>query len=295
MIVEIDQNSGFCYGVVRAIRMAEIELQKSTPLYCLGDIVHNDQEVARLHALGMEPVNHVGLGSLRAARLMIRAHGEPPETYRLAQEQELLITDATCPVVLHLQRKVHDAYKETLLNGGQVVIYGKPGHAEVNGLVGQTDNSALVVESESDVFRMDVTKPIYLFSQTTNSIEGFWMLQQAIERRRAELSVLPDVVFLANNTICRYVANREQKLSEFSRKYAVILFVSGLKSSNGKVLYEVCRKANPRAYRVSHPSEVRPEWILGSTSVGVCGATSTPHWVMSQVAEKVQEIARATG
>lgn len=293
MIVEIDQNSGFCYGVVRAIRMAEKELQEGTPFYSLGDIVHNEQEVARLHALGMAPINHANLGSLHAARVMIRAHGEPPETYRLAQKQGLLITDATCPVVLHLQNIVHAAYRESLESGGQVVIYGKPGHAEVNGLVGQTENSAVVIESEADVSRLDVTKPVYLFSQTTNSIDGFRMVQQAIERRREELSVPAKVVFRANNTICRYVASREEKLSEFSRKYAVILFVSGMKSSNGKVLYEVCRKANPCAYRVSQPSEVRPEWILGFASVGVCGATSTPHWVMSQVAEKVKEISNS--
>ncbi len=290
MKVEIDQNSGFCYGVVRAIRMAEKELEKQSPFYCLGDIVHNEQEVARLHALGMQPINHEALSSLKAARVMIRAHGEPPETYQKAREQGLSITDATCPVVLHLQNKVHAAYEESLSNGGQVVIYGKPGHAEVNGLVGQTANTAIVVEGEEDLQRLDVTRPVYLFSQTTKSIEGFQKIRQTIELKRQERGVSDLIPFRVNNTICRYVAGREEKLTLFSRQHEVILFVSGMKSSNGKVLYEVCKRANPRTYRVSHPSEVLPEWIRGCNSVGVCGATSTPLWVMNEVAARVKEL-----
>ena len=284
MIVEIDPNSGFCYGVVRAIRMAEDELQNGHSLFSLGDIVHNEPEVARLNRCGMYTIDQHDLQHLGNVKVLIRAHGEPPETYYIAAGNNISIVDATCPVVLNLQKKVHQAYLESQGNNGQVVIYGKPRHAEVNGLVGQTENNAIVINSEEEVGLMDVHRPIYLFAQTTMTIEGLQRIRAAIELKRNTEHIGNDVPFQVNDTICRQVSNREPQLIEFAQHHDVVIFVSGSKSSNGKALYEVCRKANPRTYMIATPKDIDINWFTGATNAGVCGATSTPRWLMEEVA-----------
>jgi len=287
MIVDIDPNSGFCYGVVRAIRMAEIELQNGHTLFSLGDIVHNEPEVARLNRCGMNTINHNDLQHLHNAKVLIRAHGEPPETYDTAAANNISLVDATCPVVLNLQKKVHQAHLESQKNGGQVVIYGKPKHAEVNGLVGQTENHAIVINSEEEIGLIDMHRPIYLFAQTTMTIEGLQRIRAAIEVKRNTERIANDIPFQVNDTICRQVSNRESKLIEFAQRHDVVIFVSGSKSSNGKALYEVCRKANPRTYMIATPNEIDINRFAGAVHVGVCGATSTPRWLMEEVAEKL--------
>ncbi len=287
MNVEIDPDSGFCYGVVRAIRMAEDELQRGQELFSLGDIVHNEPEVARLNRCGMRTINHDEFRKLHGAKVLIRAHGEPPETYRTAADNHISLTDATCPVVLHLQKKVHQAYLESQTNNGQVVIYGKPGHAEVNGLVGQTADTAVVINSESEVDRIDLRRPVYLFAQTTMTIEGLQRIRTAIDREREKLHIGDDIPFKVYDTVCRQVSNREPQLTDFARRHDVVVFVSGSKSSNGKALYEVCKRANPYTYMISAPDELENGWFTGVKNVGVCGATSTPRWLMEDVAEKI--------
>jgi 4-hydroxy-3-methylbut-2-enyl diphosphate reductase len=288
--VEIDPGSGFCYGVVRAIRMAENELQHGQVLFSLGDIVHNEPEVARLNCCGMRTINHRDLHNLRDVKILIRAHGEPPATYRTARRNNISVIDATCPVVLNLQKKVHRAYLNSQTNGGQVVIYGKPGHAEVNGLVGQTLDTAIVINAESEINRIDAGRPVYLFAQTTMTIEGLQRIRAAIERRREELRAGDEIPFKVNDTICRQVSNREPKLIEFARKHDVVIFVSGSKSSNGKALYEVCKHANPRSHMIATPGDLNTGWFAGAANAGVCGATSTPMWLMEKVAQKITEI-----
>ncbi len=290
MVVEIDPNSGFCYGVVRAIRMAENELQSGHTLFSLGDIVHNEPEVARLNHCGMRTINHHDLQTLHNVKVLIRAHGEPPETYQRAAENNISITDATCPVVLNLQKKVHRAYLESQTNNGQVVIYGKPRHAEVNGLVGQTNNTALVINSEQEIGHIDMTRPVYLFAQTTMTIEGLQRIRAAIEMKREEQHIGEEVPFKVNDTICRQVSNREPQLIEFARRHDVVIFVSGSKSSNGKALYEVCKNANPRTYMVATPNNMDIKWFTGANNAGVCGATSTPRWLMEEVAAVIAKI-----
>ncbi len=290
MNVEIDPNSGFCYGVVRAIRMAEDELQNGHDLFSLGDIVHNEPEVARLNRCGMQTINHDDLRRLRNAKVLIRAHGEPPETYRIAADNHISIADATCPVVLNLQKKVHQAYLTSQTNNGQVVIYGKPGHAEVNGLVGQTLGTAIVINSEWEVDHIDVHRPVYLFAQTTMTIEGLQHIRTAIWQERIKQHIGDDIPFEINDTICRQVSNREPQLTEFAHKHDVVIFVSGSKSSNGKALYEVCKKANSHTYMIARPDDLDINWFLGVTNAGVCGATSTPRWLMEQVAERIAKI-----
>jgi len=285
--VEIDPNSGFCYGVVRAIRMAEDELQSEGMLFSLGDIVHNEPELARLNRCGMRNINHHDLQQLRNAKILIRAHGEPPETYRIASANNISIVDATCPVVLNLQKKVHRAYLETKKNNGLVVIYGKPRHAEVNGLVGQTENTAVVVHSVDEIEQIDVSRPIYLFAQTTMTIEGLQCIRSAIEQKRNEQHFSNDVPFQINDTVCRHVSNRGPQLIEFARRHDVVIFVSGTKSSNGKALYELCLKANPCTYQVTTPEDIDLKWFSGATTAGVCGATSTPRWLMEEVTGKI--------
>ena len=289
MIVEIDPNSGFCYGVVRAIRMAEDELHNGHTLFSLGDIVHNEPEVARLNRCGMNTINHHDLKQLRNVKVLIRAHGEPPETYLTATANNISIVDATCPVVLNLQKKVHQAYLETKENNGQVVIYGKPKHAEVNGLVGQTENNAIVINFEEEIDLIDVHRPIYLFAQTTMTIEGLQRIRTAIELKRNTERIGNDIPFQVNDTICRQVSNREPQLVDFAQHHDVVIFVCGRKSSNGKALYEVCRKANPRTHMIATPKEIDINWFAGAVNVGVCGATSTPRWLMEEVADKIAE------
>ena len=290
MKIEIDDHSGFCYGVIRAIELAEKELAEPEPLFSLGDIVHNELEVGRLHKLGLQTITREQMESLYCKKILIRAHGEPPATYRIARENNLKVFDATCPVVLKLQKKVHQAYLESLSDNGQIVIYGKKGHAEVNGLTGQTNQTAIVAGSENDLSELDFSRPIRLFSQTTMSIKGFKQLQDRINSIRAEKGISSSVVFQVNDTICRQVANRESQLTDFAKSHDVILFVSGTKSSNGKILFEVCSNANPRSYQITGPDAIQKDWLAEAESVGICGGTSTPLWLMQECETKLKEL-----
>lgn len=284
MTVTIDQNSGFCFGVVYAIQMAEDALDAGIPLYCLGDIVHNDLEVKRLTAKGLKIINHEDLQKLHDCTVLIRAHGEPPQTYITAMENNIELLDASCPVVLKLQNRVKLSYDKMAGKDAQLVIYGIPGHAEVNGLMGQIDQQGIVVTTEEDLLKIDYSKPIAFFSQTTKSTEKFYHFCNLIEQRAAAAGN-KDVRF--NDTICRQVSNREPQLQKFALQHEVIVFVGGKKSSNGKVLFNVCRSVNPKSYFVSEESELQREWFDGANSVGICGATSTPLWQMEKIAETI--------
>lgn len=289
MVVTVDYKSGFCFGVTNAIGKAEEILASDSELYCLGEIVHNDVEVSRLADKGLVTIDHNLLKNINNRKVLIRAHGEPPTTYQQAKANGLEIIDASCPVVLKLQERIRKSYATALQNGGQIVIYGKKGHAEVNGLVGQTENSAIVVESINDIDAIDFGKPICLYSQTTKSIEGFKALKAEIERRIAETG--SDLsTFESHDTICRQVANRQPQLMQFAKTNDVIIFVSGKKSSNGKVLYEVCRSQNEQTYMVEDENEIESSWFNQAQSVGICGATSTPRWLMERVAQHIREI-----
>ncbi|WP_289758382.1 4-hydroxy-3-methylbut-2-enyl diphosphate reductase [uncultured Duncaniella sp.] len=281
-IIEIDARSGFCHGVVTAIRKAEEELERSDqPLYCLGDIVHNSDEVERLERKGLSTITHDDLRELSSSRVLLRAHGEPPSTYSLARERGIEIIDATCPVVLRLQQRIKDVYDNSIPRP-QIVIYGKAGHAEVNGLVGQTNGEAIVVENISQLSRIDFSRDIAFYSQTTMSLQGFAEMVGEINRR-----IMLGVKFESFDTICRQVANRVDHLRDFARRHDVILFVAGAKSSNGKVLYNECRSVNTRSHLVSNPSDFCSEWLDGAESIGICGATSTPRWLMEDVRDTV--------
>jgi 4-hydroxy-3-methylbut-2-enyl diphosphate reductase len=282
MEVIIDDNSGFCFGVVRAIGEAESALERVGDVYSLGDIVHNRVEVQRLEQLGLHTVSHEDMPRLEGRTLLIRAHGEPPRTYRMAEELGITVIDATCPVVARLQRRLREAYDKMQEVGGSVVLLGKRGHAEVIGLTGQADDDVVVVENEADLNNVDFTRPIYFLSQTTQSIALFNQLAEEIKARAKGVTVNID------DTICRRVAGREALLADFSRSVDVVIFVSGRKSSNGRVLYEVCRGANPRSYNVEESSEIDWSWLEGAERVGICGATSTPRWLMEQVAEAIK-------
>lgn len=282
--VEIDADSGFCFGVVTAIRKAEEELDKSGSLYCLGDIVHNAAEVERLCKKGLITITHEEFERLHDVKVLLRAHGEPPSTYETARRNNIEIIDATCPVVLRLQRRIKAAASESMgdcSDHGEplILIYGKPGHAEVNGLVGQTSGRAIVIKDLADLDNVDMSRDIRLYSQTTKSLTGFREIVSEIERRKQKTGG----GFQWFDTICRQVANRLDKLCEFARNHEVVIFVSGAKSSNGKVLYSKCREVNPRTYLISEVSELNPEWTRNVASVGICGATSTPRWLMAEV------------
>ena len=284
MYVEIDQNSGFCFGVVRAISRAESALEAlGGEVYSLGDIVHNRMEVQRLESLGLRTVNHEDMESLSGRDLFIRAHGEPPTTFRRAEELGIRVIDATCPVVAQLQHKVVAAYEKMKKVGGQVVILGKRGHAEVVGLTGQVDDQVIVIEREEDLRLINFSAPVFFLSQTTQSIGLFWHLAERMKELIEDESMLT-----VNDTICRRVSNREKALREFAERFDVVIFVCGKKSSNGKVLFDVCRGANPRSYNIEEESELQAEWFEGCQSVGICGATSTPAWLMSRVAEAIE-------
>ena len=293
MKVTIDPHSGFCFGVVYAIQMAEEELERSGKLYCLGDIVHNNMEVERLKSKGLEIIDHDQLKTLHGCKVLIRAHGEPPETYQIALKNNIHLVDASCPVVLKLQNRVRTSFEDVEINDGQIVIYGEVGHAEVNGLVGQTDGKAIIVKTESDLDKIDFNKPVYFFSQTTKSTKGFEEMKKMIEERiqaQKPSTVQTEEIFESNDTICRQVSNREPELKRFSKEYDAIVFVSGKKSSNGKALYEVCKASNPRTYFISDVDEIQPEWFSNLNSVGICGATSTPMWLMEKVAKHLTSL-----
>ncbi len=287
MIVEIDEKSGFCFGVVNAIDLAEKGLEKTDNLYCLGDIVHNNEEMSRLEEKGLITINHEKFKNLKNTKVLIRAHGEPPETYKIAEENNIELIDASCPVVLKLQNSVRKYHQEIYSREGQIIIYGKKGHAEVNGLVGQVDGDAIIVSDTEDLDKIDFSKPIVLFSQTTKSLEGFEEIRREIENRMKLNKGDNDIDFTVKNTICGAVSNRQKQLRDFVKKYDIIVFVSGVKSSNGKMLYNICKSENESTYFVSNKNELNKEWFKNRESVGVCGATSTPFWLMEEVAEKI--------
>ena len=283
MEIRIDDNSGFCFGVVRAIGEAEAALREHGEVYSLGDIVHNRVEVQRLEALGLHTVTHADMEGLGGRRLLIRAHGEPPATYRRAEVLGIDVVDATCPVVARLQRRLREAYQQMQAVGGSVVLLGKRGHAEVVGLTGQVGDDVVVVEGVDDLVAVDFSRPIYFLSQTTQSIALFNSLAEELRQRATE-----GVSVTIDDTICRRVAGREALLAEFSRGVDVVLFVAGRKSSNGRVLCDVCRRANSRTYHIEDATEIDVAWLEGAQSVGICGATSTPRWLMEDVAIALQ-------
>jgi len=285
MNISIDKNSGFCFGVVNAIQAAEDILKITDKLYCLGDIVHNNMEVERLNKLGLVIINHEEFKNLKNEKVLIRAHGEPPETYKIAIKNGIELIDASCPVVLRLQNNVRRGYDKITEKNGQVIIYGKPGHAEVVGLAGQTFNNAIIVSDEKDLDKVDFEKPINLYSQTTKGIEGFKDLVKEIEHRQEDIKT--NAEFIINDTICRQVAHRAPQLREFSKEHDIVLFVSGKKSSNGKYLYGICKDTNPNTYFISSPDDIEQKWFSNGNSIGICGATSTPRWLMDEVKEIV--------
>lgn len=273
--IEIDNGSGFCFGVTTAIKKAEEELRLGASLYCLGDIVHNGMEVERLHEQGLITINHDDLQQLHGAKVLLRAHGEPPSTYQLAQGNNIEIIDATCPVVLQLQRRIKRQYDSN--PDAQIVIFGKNGHAEVLGLVGQTEGHAIVVENLRDVKELDFTRDIYLYSQTTKNLDEFHEIIEFIQGHIAE-----GATFRSFDTICRQVANRMPAIAAFAERHDLILFVSGRKSSNGRVLFNECLQRNPRSHHIESPTEIEMSWLEGVETIGICGATSTPKWLMEQ-------------
>lgn len=283
MDILIDDNAGYCFGVVKAIGAAEAELAHGGGLYCLGDIVHNSAEVERLEREGLEVIDHEQLRQLRGCRVLIRAHGEPPSTYRVAEERGIELIDATCPIVLALQSRIRRGYEEMRRRDGQIVIFGKPGHAEVIGLNGQTEGTAVIVSREDELEHIDPRRPIRLYSQTTKSREEYHRLIENIRLRLPE-----GADFVAYDTICNRVANRAKELEAFARSVDVLLFVAGANSSNGHYLYEYCRKVLPTTYLIGTADEVKAEWLHGAQSVGISGATSTPRWLMEEVAEKLK-------
>lgn len=285
--IEINKDSGFCFGVVKAISKAEEEIENSdSTLYCLGDIVHNNHEQERLQKKGLVTINHEEFAKLKNAKVLLRAHGEPPSTYKTAQTNNIEIIDASCPVVLRLQKKIKDAYE--MYDGAQIVIFGKKGHAEVVGLEGQTENTAIIIENENDIERIDPNKKVKLFSQTTMSLEKFNNIVQLIGKRQK-------APFEYNDTICRQVANRMPNLRSFAEKHDLVFFVSGEKSSNGKVLFEECKKVNPNTFLIQSKESINTDELnekiqeLGVESIGICGATSTPKWLMQEIEDRIKE------
>lgn len=281
MQVEIDENSGFCFGVTTAINKAEEQLAGGGTLYCLGDIVHNGIEVERLTSKGLKTVDHEDMLHLHDARLLLRAHGEPPNTYEVAAKNNIEIIDATCPVVLALQRRIKSQF--TQHPDAQIVIYGKQGHAEVLGLVGQTNQKAIVIESLDDVHKLDFSKDIYLYSQTTKSLDEYRRIADYCQRH-----ISPEAVFRSFDTICRQVANRMDRVKLFAAKHDLILFVCGHKSSNGKVLFGQCQSVNANSHLIESSHEIDPTWLLGVQTVGICGATSTPKWLMEECKQAIE-------
>jgi len=289
MKVTIDKYSGFCFGVVYAIQMAEDILAKENRLYCLGDIVHNNKEVDRLSDMGLEIINHDDLKSITNCKVLIRAHGEPPSTYNIALENNIQLLDASCPVVLKLQHQIKEGYEEIKEIDGQVIIFGKEGHAEVTGLLGQTKNNAIIVTTIEDLEKVDFSKSIYIYSQTTKSPKSYKEIIDVISER-VKLAAVEDVKYIVHDTLCRQVSGREPQLKQFSKDNDVIVFVSGTKSSNGRMLYKSCKEENSNSFFISDKDEIRKEWFLSVESVGICGATSTPRWLMEDMQEAIENI-----
>ena len=285
MKIEIDQGSGFCFGVTRAIGKAEEELAKDDQLYCLGDIVHNGRECDRLGQMGLVTINHEQMRQMHDVKVLLRAHGEPPSTYALARERSINLIDATCPVVLHLQERIKREYDADPEHRKQIVIFGKNGHAEVLGLVGQTEETAIIIESADEVEKLDFTRDICLYSQTTKPLDEFRKIVNYVQQH-----ISPEATFTYYDTICRQVANRMPNIRSFALKHDAVLFVCGKKSSNGRVLFNECRKANPRSYLIDTADEIDVRWLQDCDSIGICGATSTPKWLMEQCKVRVEQL-----
>jgi 4-hydroxy-3-methylbut-2-enyl diphosphate reductase len=289
MKVEIEPGSGFCFGVENAVRIAEDALREGETVYSLGEIVHNDIEVARLTHLGLRTITYEEFEKLRDCKVLVRAHGEPPSTYEKAQKNNITIIDATCPIVRSMQEKIRKVADISRLEEGQIVIYGKEGHAEVIGLMGAAGPRGILVTGKGDLGRIDFTKPVFLFAQTTKSKIQYEVVAEIIRLNMEKVSAEhPGNTLKVHNTTCRQVSGREPKLREFSRKNDVIVFVSGRKSSNGRMLFDVCHKENPRSHFISAPEELKREWFNDASSAGICGATSTPRWLIQKVAEIVE-------
>jgi 4-hydroxy-3-methylbut-2-enyl diphosphate reductase len=290
MEVTIDKYSGFCFGVVYAIEMAENILEKESILYCLGDIVHNNKEVERLTDMGLKIINNDDLKKLSDCKVLIRAHGEPPSTYNIALENNIQLLDASCPVVLKLQHQIKEGYEDIKKIDGQIIIFGKEGHAEVTGLLGQTKNDAIIVTTVDDLDKVDFSKSIYIYSQTTKSPKAYKAISDIISER-VKLADGKNVKYIVHDTLCRQVSGREPQLKLFSKENDVIVFVSGQKSSNGKMLYQSCKEENSNSYFISDINEINNEWFSTASTVGICGATSTPRWLMEQVQNAIEKIA----
>ncbi|HQM94017.1 MAG TPA: 4-hydroxy-3-methylbut-2-enyl diphosphate reductase [Bacteroidales bacterium] len=288
--IEIDKHSGYCFGVVKAIAKAEEHLDSKEELYCLGDIVHNNMEVKRLEKKGMKTVHYEEFAGLKNKKILIRAHGEPPSTYKTAERQGLELVDATCPVVLNLQKRVSKAYQEHKNDGTQILIFGKPGHAEVNGLVGQTQNTAIVVEHLADLVKVDLDRPVIMFSQTTKSLEEYRQLVEAITNE-----INPAVGFQHFDTICRHMSGRVLQVRDFAAANDLVFFVSDAKSSNGKSLYKACKEVNDNTHFISSPGEVRTIDVAGFQRIGISGATSTPRWLMEEVRREIEKKLQVSG
>jgi 4-hydroxy-3-methylbut-2-enyl diphosphate reductase len=291
MVVEIDKQSGFCFGVQNAVEIAEKALLRGEKVFSLGPIVHNDKEVERLSSLGLTSIDHDEFMKLKNCNVLIRAHGEPPETYITAEKNNITIIEATCPIVKRLQSKIKETWLKTKESNGQVLIFGKPGHAEVVGLLGQINNEGILVTGPDDLRQIDVNSPVYLFAQTTMSVKEYSNFSDILRSKMKENGISdPDKNLIINKTICGQVSNREPHLKAFARKHDTIIFVSGRESSNGKMLYSVCKNINPDTYFVSSPEELDKSWFKGKNSVGICGATSTPKWLIEKIRDIISNI-----
>lgn len=291
MEVEIDKKSGFCFGVRNAVEIAEEALLRGEKVFSLGPIVHNDKEVERLSSLGLVSIDHEQFRSLKDCKVLIRAHGEPPDIYRTAEENNITIVEATCPIVKKLQSKIRETWKRIKKDNGQIVIFGKPGHAEVVGLLGQTNNEGILISAPSDINKIDVTRPVALFSQTTMGVNEYSNIKELIFSKMKERGTIDPVHnFIVNNTVCGQVSNREPHLKAFAREHDTIVFVSGKESSNGRMLYSVCKSVNPDTHFVSSPEEIDKSWFKGKKLVGICGATSTPKWLIENIRDYISKI-----
>jgi 4-hydroxy-3-methylbut-2-en-1-yl diphosphate reductase len=290
MKVEIDKQSGFCFGVQNAVEIAEKALAGGEKVFSLGQIVHNDKEVERLSSLGLVSVSHNEFNNLKGSKVLIRAHGEPPETYIIAAKNNVTIIEATCPIVKRLQSRIKETWLKTRDSGGQIVLFGKQGHAEVIGLLGQINNEGILISTPSDFGKINIMQPVYLFSQTTMSVQEYRDLSQKLGEKMKEQGINPDINLKVHKTICGQVSNREPHLMAFASKHDIIIFVSGKESSNGKMLYSICKSVNPQTYFVSSPEEIDQTWFSGKKSAGICGATSTPKWLIENIRDLISNI-----
>lgn len=290
MKIEIEESSGFCFGVENAIKLAEETLASGEVVYCLGQIVHNEIEVERLEKLGLVTIDHRKFSELKDCKVLIRAHGEPPETYEIAEKNNIRIIEATCPIVKKLQNRVHNAWLSSSGGGGQVAIFGKAGHAEVEGLLGQTKGEAILVTGKEDLELIDYSLPVTIFSQTTMSIKDYEEIVGMLKDNYRAVGKTPDKMVFITRSICGQVSNREPALIDFAKKHDVIIFVSGKKSSNGKMLYEVCKRENNSSYFITSYDEIDTGWFTSRDSIGLCGATSTPRWLIREIFDKLKEL-----